>query len=47
MTGGAWGTAFGDNANGEYRLKWRQDTEMGPVFVILQKNFESGYARNR
>ena len=42
MTGGAWATAFGDNANGEYRLKWRQDTAMGPVFVILQKNAELG-----
>jgi hypothetical protein len=42
MTGGAWATAFGDNADGKYRLKWRQDTGAGPIFVILEKNHEEG-----
>jgi hypothetical protein len=42
MTGGAFGTAFGDNADGRYR--WRVDGKMalGMWGVILEKNGELG-----
>jgi len=42
MTGGAWMTGFGDNANGRYRVKVTQPTEFGPVIAIYEKNAELG-----
>ncbi len=42
MTGGAWMTGFGDNANGRYRVKITQPTELGPVIGIYEKNAELG-----
>ena len=42
MTGGAWMTGFGDNANGRYRVKVTQPTEFGPVIGIYEKNAEKG-----
>ena len=42
MTGGAWMTGFGDNANGRYRVKVTQPTEFGPVIGIYEKNAELG-----
>jgi hypothetical protein len=42
MTGGAWMTGFGDNANGRYRVKVTQPTEFGPVIAIYEKNREAG-----
>jgi hypothetical protein len=44
MTGGTFGTAFGDNANGYYR--WRVDgtTGIGKVGLILEKDKENGTA---
>jgi hypothetical protein len=42
MTGGAWMTGFGDNANGRYRVKVTQPTEWGPVIGIYEKNAELG-----
>jgi len=44
MTGGAWMTGFGDNANGRYRVKVTQPTEFGPVIGIYEKNAERGNA---
>ena len=42
MTGGAWMTGFGDNANGRYRIKVTQPTEFGPVIGIYEKRAELG-----
>jgi hypothetical protein len=42
MTGGAWMTGFGDNANGRYRVKVTQPTEWGPIIGIYEKNAELG-----
>ena len=42
MTGGAWFSGFGDNANGRYRVKVTQPTEFGPVIGIYEKNNELG-----
>lgn len=42
MTGGAWATDFANNADGRYRVKVRQDTSVGSVFAILEKNAEVG-----
>jgi hypothetical protein len=42
MTGGAWFSGFGDNANGRYRVKVTQPTEWGPVIGIYEKNRELG-----
>jgi len=42
MTGGAWATSFGDTANGRYRVKIQQPTELGPIFAIYEKNAELG-----
>ena len=42
MTGGAWFSGFGDNANGRYRVKVTQPTEFGPVIAIYEKNAELG-----
>jgi len=42
MTGGAWGTGFGDSARGKYRIKVSQPTELGPVIAIYEKNAELG-----
>jgi hypothetical protein len=47
MTGGAWMTGFGDNANGRYRVKVTQPTEFGPVIAIYEKNAELGATNNR
>jgi len=42
MTGGAWATGFGDNANGYYRVKVTQPTAWGPVIAIYEKDNELG-----
>ena len=42
MTGGAWMTGFGDNANGRYRVKVTQPTEWGPIIGIYEKQAELG-----
>jgi hypothetical protein len=46
MTGGAWATGFGDNANGRYRVKVVQPTAMGPVIAVYEKNNELGSANS-
>jgi len=46
MTGGAWFSGFGDNANGRYRVKVTQPTEFGPVIGIYEKNAELGATNN-
>ena len=42
MTGGAFGTAFGDNANGLYRVRLDGTTSFGKWGVILEKRKENG-----
>jgi hypothetical protein len=42
MTGGAWGTAFGDNADGTYRLKVTHKADFGLVVGLVQKDLELG-----
>lgn len=42
MTGGAWMTGFGDNANGRWRIKYTQPTQLGPVIGIYEKNADIG-----
>jgi hypothetical protein len=40
MDGGAWGTAFGDSTNGEYRIKAITTTPVGAVVVVVRKALE-------
>jgi hypothetical protein len=42
MTGGAFGTAFGDNANGYYRVRADGMTGIGKIGFILEKGDERG-----
>jgi hypothetical protein len=42
ITGAAWGTSFGDNANGYYRLKYVQKTGFGAVAAVVQKMNDLG-----
>jgi hypothetical protein len=42
MTGGTWATAFGDNANGYYRVKATQKTDFGVFVGLVEKNAEVG-----
>ena len=42
MTGGAFGTAFGDNANGLYRVRLDGAASVGNWGVILEKRKENG-----
>ena len=42
MTGGAFGTAFGDNANGLYRVRVDGKADIGAWGVILEKRGEEG-----
>ena len=42
MTGAAWATSFGDNADGKYRLKLTQRTNIGVFAFVVEKNEELG-----
>jgi len=42
MSGGAWGTAFGDNGSSFYRVKVVQTTGFGAVVALVEKNAENG-----
>ena len=42
MTGGTWATAFGDNADGYYRVKVTQKADFGVVVGLVEKNREVG-----
>ena len=42
MTGGAWAFAFGDSANGTYRVKVTQKTDFGVLVGLVEKNTERG-----
>jgi hypothetical protein len=42
MTGSAWGTSFGDNADGKWRLVLRQPTSVGLFAFVVEKNQEVG-----
>jgi hypothetical protein len=44
MTGGAWGTAFSDNADGAYRVKVAHKTDVGLFIGLVQKDVEVGPA---
>jgi hypothetical protein len=44
LTGGAWAYDFGDNANGEWRVKYTHPMPFGPLIFVLQKIYESGEA---
>ena len=46
MTGGAFGTAFGDNANGYYRVRLDGAASFGNWGVILEKGDERGNLGN-
>jgi hypothetical protein len=42
LTGAAFGTAFGDNGDGRYRVKFTQPTSAGVFVLVLEKNKENG-----
>jgi hypothetical protein len=44
MTGRTWGTAFGDNADGTYRVKVTHNADFGTVVGLVQKDVEVGPA---
>jgi len=47
MTGGAWATGFGDNANGRWRLKFVHPLPAGmPLIFVVEKNAELGSQYN-
>jgi hypothetical protein len=46
MTGGAFGTAFGDNADGYYRVRFDGPVGIGKVGVIFEKRAERGSTGN-
>jgi hypothetical protein len=44
LTGAAFGTAFADNGDGRYRVKFTQPTSAGVFVGVLEKNKENGPA---
>jgi hypothetical protein len=44
LTGAAFGTAFGDNGDGRYRVKFTHPTDVGVFVGVLEKNQENGPA---
>ncbi|MDM8538137.1 hypothetical protein QUF70_15400, partial [Desulfobacterales bacterium HSG17] len=46
MSGGAFGTSFGDAEYDAYRVKYSQPTSMGTLLLIVQKTVEGGASTN-
>ncbi|MGA1861324.1 hypothetical protein OWM07_00350 [Deferribacter thermophilus] len=42
MTGAGWGTAFGNDTGGKYRIKFTQALPYGSLVAFVQKNTEKG-----